>query len=171
MMFILGVVFVGAGLGQERPFEGSLKHTIQWMTKFTAAHGFAVINAKQTTEVRVTGIEGCRIGVAVKFPTSYLKLQPKAETKVVDLKDLDPANVRIRIHQDTYEVDFRSSDGKETIIGELEFVDLPTQRTESAIVYIYLDSENSARRFAAAITHAITLCGGKPAPAGVEPSE
>jgi hypothetical protein len=134
------------------------------MTSFTTCSRHRRVKRKATSGVRVTESRVAWQELRCSFLKPRLEHSYLSETADVDLTDFDPTNVRMRIHRQTYEVDFRRSDGEEMIARKIKVLDYLDKTAYLRFIYVYLDSQDSARRFAAAITDAMYLCGGNPRP-------
>jgi hypothetical protein len=162
---VLSVVLTGGAA--QRESKASLKETIEWMTNFTALHGIMMRSNSVVQWTRLSGTETCTVQLKRSFPAAKDK-QIKIETTNLTLGDLDPNKVNLDVTHseqgDTFEIDFERSDGAMETESDIENGDGSKTKTWSANFYLFMDSESSAKRVGAALSHAITLCGGKAAP-------
>ena len=144
----------------------SLKETISWMTNFSAEHGFVTFGNQMMRGNSLSGRNGCTVSFEIHYPKSTSSSQVKAVIASIVLADFDPNAVREVTDKDNgiYEVDFERSDAAFKIEEETEMGDGTRRTMYVAQETLFFDSEESAKRFARALSYAITLCGGVPAP-------
>jgi len=108
--------------------------------------------------------KGCKLGLVVHFPKPAEK-GPSNVTSELDLADFDP---RVKVDSDEdqnqFQVTFERFDAQMKTHEVNEYSDGRKLEMWTAEAYLFFDSEESAQRFAKAMSHAIALCGGRTAP-------
>jgi hypothetical protein len=164
---LVSMMFVSLGLSAETKEvqKPSMKETITWMDNFSGQHGF-LTNAGVTRMNALRAIKDCAVSIEITYPNAKKTSQPKKLNATILLSDFDPNAVREETDKDagTYEVEFERSDSSPEIEESVEMADGSKTKWFVAEESLFFDSEESARRFARALVHAINLCGGTPAP-------
>lgn len=163
--------FAIVGIAQEKGSSAaSLKDTITWMANFTREHGSMTYkNTLWTTNV-LTEIDGCKVYIEHRFLKSTRPSDIKVRTEAVSLGAFDPERVTLKREHysdesdDTFRVEFEMSDAAAKMEVALENFDGKKRTSYVADEYLAMDSAESASRLKKALAHAITLCGGAPAP-------
>jgi hypothetical protein len=153
---------------QKKEANASLADTVSWMTNFTYNHGYLLEAGTMMQTVRLLAVEGCTVQVEHQYLQSKTAEQIKKQTERLELGDFDPEKVKILTRNsqttESFEVEFERSDSADKIVADMEMGDGTKKKGHSANEWIFMDSQESASRLATALTHAIKLCGGKPAP-------
>jgi hypothetical protein len=157
-------VNVAAQPQNKEPAQPSLKETISWMANFSASHGFLTVGTGVIRYNSLSAIKGCAVSVEDRFPNATKSSQPKHTTATILLSDFAPNRVREITDKDdgSYEVVFERSDASFEIEETNELADGTKTTVYVAEIYLFFDSEESAKRFSRALVHAMTLCGGHP---------
>jgi hypothetical protein len=149
---------------QKPQSTATLRETFDWMSHFAGTHGHSEVDDKFTEENRILGLEGCSVAVMHKFVHMGNTAHDLKETEdFMSLSDMNP-DVRIQHERGNVRVQFERSDSARKIKHNVTLGDGRKLESYTSEDYMYFDSEDSANRFANALIHAITLCGGKPAP-------
>ena len=150
---------------QEKP---PLPETLTWMKNFLGQHGFMVVNNKLVQTTNIVKIESCTISVEHVFGNASGPKDTKRRTESVTLGDLDPNSVHLETDKysgsQVFLIVAERSDSSPKIEGEFEKGDGSKEKLWVAQESFVIDSNENAQRFGTAFTHAIKLCGGKPAP-------
>ena len=154
---------------QAKPPKPTLQETISWMANFSQQHGFFALGSAplRVTFNTIVEVKGCNVDLDVRLPTKATENNRiKRSITHIDLADLDPTKVRAEKDADDgpFYVNFETSDAKHSSEGELEFGTGGKLKMWSAQESMVFDTEDAALRFARALSHAITLCGGTRAP-------
>jgi hypothetical protein len=114
-------------------------------------------------------VEGCSVVVEHEYLVPSVKIRKRTDS--ISLGDFDPAKVKLSPPNLTdadnnplFEVELERSDSAAKIEAAAEMRDGSKKTFLVADEYFYMDSREAAERFKKALAHAITLCGGKPAP-------
>ena len=164
-IFVCTVLLCGLSNSQTKPeLKRSLKETLAWMDHFSTEHGFLAVHRQFTRTNRLSG-EGCIVYVEVHYPRATMSSRVKTSTAEVNLADIDP-QVRMTMDEKgrTYAVRFERTDREKKNHELLEYGDGSKSEGFAGEEDLYFNSEKSARRFARALAHAISLCGGTSAP-------
>ena len=172
VLFLVAIVSVTAYAQQ----SVNLKDTLLWMHNFVADNGSQFVgqrnpdngscelgtpNCEQRHDVSTFDSQGCSATVKWLVTLNYKDIG--AHTYQFSLKDLDPKSVAVvkdKPFQNAVLVETTNSEKKVT-----ESFIMPGSKTEESKhtwVELVFDSEDSAKRFAKALKHAVQLCGGKP---------
>ena len=112
---------------------------------------------------RITG-SGCKLELVTNHPKPTAK-GAKNVVSELNLGDFDP---RVKIDgdddQNEYEDRLERTDAQMKTHEVMEYSDGQKLEVWTAQIDVFFDSKESADRFAKAISHAITLCGGNGAP-------
>jgi hypothetical protein len=160
----IGAVLLSFLLFQES--TAKLTETIRWLCNYTNTHGYLYENGSLMQTTRLHSVQDCTLQLERHFSQSKAGNSIKQETVSLELADLDP-NVHVQITRSgspSFQVTFERSDGADRIKTDLETNDGTKAQSHESNEWIYLDSEESMNRVAKGLSHAITLCGGKPAP-------
>lgn len=142
----------------------TLADTLEWMSHFAVTHGYSTEDGTIAEENRIISLDGCSVAVTHKFPHAGKTAHDLKEAEdFISLEDMNP-DVRIHHEGSNFEVKFESSDSARKITHSITLGDGEKVESHTSDDHMYFDSEESAKRFGTALTHAITLCGGKPAP-------
>jgi S1-C subfamily serine protease len=144
----------------------SLRETLSWMENFSEGHGWRPDLGKGGTYIGhdiLTSVGGCSVMIASTLLYASGASTIKKQTETIELGDMDPTSVRLdtRENYHYYAVDFRRTDAANKVEEAAEMGDGSHMTFYSAHVSINFDSEESARQFVSALTHAVQLCGGK----------
>ena len=164
-IFVCTVLLCGLSNSQTKPeLKRSLKETLAWMDHFSTEHGFLAVHGQFTRTNKLFG-EGCVVSVEVHYPKATMSSRVKTSIAEVNLADLDP-KVRVTIDEKdrTYVVSVERTDREKKSREVLEYGDGSKSEGFAGEEDLYFNSEKSARRFARALAHAISLCGGTSAP-------
>jgi hypothetical protein len=164
-ILVCGMLWYGLSNSQTKPASKSaLRGTLLWMDHFSTEHGFLAVHGQFTRTNRLSG-EGCVVHVEVNYPKATLSSRVKTSIAEIDFADVDP-NVRIVIDEknQTYAVSFEQTNGKKKSRELLEYGDGSKSEGLAGQEDLYFDTKESAQRFARALAHAITLCGGRSPP-------
>jgi hypothetical protein len=144
----------------------SLKETITWIENYSVQHGFITLNTGFTRTNAMREFKGCSVSLEINFPKATKPSEVKSTRAIIALSDFDPNTVREETDKDagTYGVNFERSDSSPAIEENTEMGDGTKSKMWAAEETMFFDSEESSKRFSTALAHAITLCGGKPAP-------
>jgi hypothetical protein len=147
----------------------NLDDTLKWLANFSLTHGFSRGHDAEKTHINAfIPINGCEVRVEHEYLASFSKFLSRKET--ILLGDFDPEKVKIVLNMrdqdenDVYTVEIEHSDSSRTIQAAAEMKDGTKKTVFIAADFFRLDSVESATRFKNGLTHAIELCGGKPAP-------
>ena len=148
---------------QKETSKPSLEQTIAWMENLSRAHGFMYTGNQLVRDNFITGVKRCNIIVEVHFSHSTKSSEVKNQTATIFLTDFSPSSVREITDKDdgTYRVDFERSDSDHKTEAFMEMGDGSKTKMFLAEEWLFFDSEESAKRFAHALSYAITSCGGK----------
>jgi hypothetical protein len=163
---LLVCLAIGGSLGgQDKP---PLQETLTWMKNGLGQHGFMMVNNKLVQTTNIVKIESCTITVEHVFGNAGTPKDTKRRTESVMLGDLDPNSVHLETNKYSGSQVFlmiaERSDSSPKIEVEFEKGDGSKEKLWVAQESFVIDSNENAQRFGTAFTHAITLCGGKPAP-------
>jgi hypothetical protein len=151
--------------GQEKP---PLPETLIWMKNFLGQHGFMIVNNKLVQTTNIVKIESCTITVEHVFGNAGTPKDTKRRTESVMLGDLDPDSVHLETDKysgsQVFLIVAERSDSSPKIEGKFEKGDGSKEKLWVAQESFVIDSNENAQRFGTTFTHAIKLCGGKPAP-------
>ena len=164
VLFALGAT--GALAQTKTQTRPTLKETLSWMASFSDAHGIVGLNGKVTRMNTITPEKECRVIFEQEFPQATKKSEIKHATGHLFLGDLDPTSVKEETDKDynTYMVKFERTDAENANYEDWIMGDGSEQRMHGNDGSLMFDSEESATRFARALSYAITLCGGVAAP-------
>jgi S1-C subfamily serine protease len=170
----------------------SLQETISWMTSFLDAHGeerhqpvnlgSTSIDASQSNSMRLpkeyvaaflkfsesnsTDNRGCAIFIKHDYATPTqlygVEAQARMDVVLIPLGAVDPASVRLSMSH----VVFETTNNLEKIVDLVPLNESKEEYSEYTTYssWVVLDSPEDAERFANALKHAVTLCGGTKAP-------
>lgn len=165
--------FVGPNGAQNRQgAPSSLEETLGWLEKFSAVHGHWIlgdtVKVTQTNLVTAFPSQGCSIGVVHKtddVTTNFIDIND-----VIDLHKINPEAITARsafppdVKPDEYAVFIKTSSSSYKIKRTVVWENGNTNDTWQDGIYIVFDLEENAERFANALKHAVTLCGGATSP-------
>lgn len=147
--------------------QPSLEETLSWMKNFSTQHGFQYAQPDRPPVQSNQLVPGSVCDVSVEYKslrTTVTDSTTKSVKLVFSLRSIDPQRIKTQNSSDTNEVAFEASDSS----GKIRFqTELGSGRKIDGFVgqyTMFFDSTDSARRFAEAFKHAVTLCGGKAAP-------
>jgi len=155
------------------PNQGpSLQETISWMQKFYGAHGSGAVFFSTDPFHQKASAPGCAVYLAVQYMAGKTWV-----VEYFDLSDIDPDSVKVKSRLPLVDGDavaFETSDGS-LKIHHITTSD-PTMTPKKLLSSdqarsvqmpggtIILDSSESNQRFANALKHAVTICGGTGSP-------
>jgi hypothetical protein len=151
-------------LGQES--AATLQDTIAWLSLYTNAHGSLYENGSVTQTTRINPIRNCTVKLERRFLKSKSPDSIKRETVILELRRFDP-NVHVQVTRTgspSFKATFERSDGADKFESDMEMNNGSRVKSRESNERIYMDSEESVNRLAKGLSHAIELCGGKPAP-------
>lgn len=152
--------FAAVAHGQTPASSPSLAETVRWMDNFSATHGLQIEKqGPPTTTYRLIGEDGCSVRLEMYNSTTKPNFVRYMSSKLL-LGDLDPNSVSAIADQVTFE----TTDSAAKNETDVEMGDGRRDHWKMSSGWLYLDSEESAHRFARALAHAITECGGTSAP-------
>jgi hypothetical protein len=150
----------------------SLDETLTWLVNFSKEHGckrdvHSLPNKKlHINSLRV--VEGCSVVVEHEYFEPSVRIRRR--TAPSSLGDFDPAKIEATLNltdeadNPVFSIELERSDSAPKIQAALEMRDGSKKTVLSVSEFFYMDSREAAQRFQKALAHAITLCGGKPAP-------
>src|SRR5271165_965967 len=145
---------LGSACGQ------SLKQTTQWMRTFASAHSHWHVEGAQFGDSTELKFSGCGVKQILYQDGKPLNGSLDASTTTYSLADLDPKSVKLYANSASVGFETTNSEDKISISGEAS--------CKYAVCVsgwvINFDEEANAVRFAKAMRHAITLCGGRASP-------
>jgi hypothetical protein len=139
------------------------------LEKFSKTHGAQGFGAdkKQTNTINI--IEGCSVRVEHRY-LLFRSLTIRQRTDWLSLGDFDPSTVRFEPNavdennNPFFTAKIERTDAAKKIEATAEMADGSKKELRLAGEFFALDTRDAAERFQKALKHAITLCGGKPAP-------
>jgi len=152
--------------------SASLDETLTWLMNFSKEHGckrdvHSLPNKKlHINSLRV--VEGCSVVVEHEYFEPSVRIRKR--TAPISLGDFDPAKVEATLNltdeadNPVFSIEMERSDSAPKIQAAAEMSDGSKKTIFLASEFFYMDSRDAAVRFKKAHEHAITLCGGKPAP-------
>jgi hypothetical protein len=159
---VLMIVF--GYLGQES--TANLAETIAWLSNYTSAHAYLYENGTVVQATRLQLVKDCTLKLERRFLKSKGGGSIKRETVLLELSAFNPkVHVRIsRTGSPSFQVTFERSDDADKGESDMEIYNGSKVKSSQSNEFIYMDSEESVNRLAKGLSHAIELCGGKPAP-------
>lgn len=164
VILLFNLINVGAQVQSKEPAKPSLKETISWMENFSASHGFLAVGRDMIRFNSLSAVKECTVSVDAHFPRASGPSQPKSLIITVLLGDFDPNSVREITDKDegSYQVLVERSDARFLTEETEEMADGKKAKVYLAEVYLFFDSEESAKRFSRALAYSVGLCGGQP---------
>lgn len=164
VILLFNLIKVGAQVQGKAPAKPSLKETISWMENFSASHGFLAVGADVIRFNSLSAVKECTVSVNANFPRASGPSQPKSLTIAVLLGDFAPNSVREITDKDdgSYQVLVERSDARFLTEETEEMADGKKTKVYMSEVYLFFDSEESAKRFSRALAYSVSLCGGQP---------
>jgi len=155
--------------GRQKESSATLDETLSWIEGFTKAHGTMSYQGKILETTSVSGVEGCTVSVDHNYTAALNGTKIRKRTETISLSDFDPESVKTKTDhwtdaEDTFEVQFETSDAKPKVVATLKSDDGTKRVVNLSQEFVSMDSFNSANRLVKAMKQAIKLCGGKPAP-------
>ena len=153
----------------------SLKDTLSWMQEFSQAHGYAMRDGKLVAKyVFYAHPTGCDVWSTYDYDGPRASLVVYAEMEFFNLSDISPDSVKVDEYGDVW---FETT-GSSAKFSTVETRDpsitsnmLSTHEADGHVIFnaswngwLGFDSAESAQRFATALKHAVTLCGGTKSP-------
>ena len=134
-----------------------------WMDHFSTEHGFVAVNGQFTRTNKLSG-EECVVSIEVHYPKAT-GTSPKTAITELNLADFDPkVKLDIDEKEGKNDVAFERTDEEMKTRAVIEYANGGKLEIFSAEAEMFFNSKESAQRFARALAHAITLCGGVSAP-------
>lgn len=162
------IVALGLALASQKAERSSIAETLRWMKYFSNEHGMMILNNEMVQTSRITEYDGCKIQIEHVYFKNAQPDATKRRTASVLLSELDPKSVTVDVNRspgsETFELRSERSDSEPKIVIDFERVNGERSKGWVAQEYFFMDSEQTANRLGKALGHAITLCGGKPAP-------
>lgn len=158
--------------------EPSLQDTISWMQNFSQNNGLRFFNGKPSISMVLLADpqqeKASAPGCAVREGVDYYQVEQGSSTAMVvffDLSDINPESVKVDEEGVAFETDdasgkvhfIQTSDANMTsakLFSSEGHAKSETEEFSFAVGRIDLDSPESNQRFASALKHAVTLCGG-----------
>ena len=149
--------------GQES--TSNLHETIAWICNFTNDHGSLHENGALMQTIHMQSVRGCTVKLERRFLGAKGADSIKRETMNLELDAFDPkVHVQVsRTGSPSFQVTFERSDRADNIEIEMEMNNGTKVKSRQSNESIYMDSEESVNRLAKGLSHAIELCGGRPA--------
>jgi hypothetical protein len=151
---LVTLLLLGSAWGQ------SLQQTTQWIRTFASAHSRWHVEGAQFGDSTELKFSGCSVKQILYQDGKPLNGSLDASTAIYSLADLDPRSVKLYPSSASVGFETTNSEDKIRISGE--------KSCKYAVCVsewvINFDEEANAVRFAKAMRHAITLCGGRPSP-------
>ena len=138
----------------------SLQQTTQWMRTFARAHSLWHVEGTQFGDSTELKFSGCSVKQILYQDGKPLNGSVDASATSYSLADLDPKSVKLYPNSASVGFETTNSEDKISISGET------TCKYASCVSewIMNFDEEANAVRFAKAMRHAITLCGGRTSP-------
>lgn len=152
------LLLLGSAWGQ------SLQQTTQWMETFASAHSLWHAEGSQIGDSTELRFSGCSVKQILYQDGKPLNGTLDASTTTYSLADLDPKSVKLYPSSVTHwnSIGFETTNSQDKIsISGGESCKYAGCVSEWLINF---DEEANAVRFAKAMRHAITLCGGRTSP-------
>jgi hypothetical protein len=144
----------------------TLRETLAWLSDCTVAHGSLTKNHAIVQTTRLTSVERCSVQPERLYPHSKGHKGIRRETIALNLGDFD-STVHVQATyggaNSWFVATIERSDGREAVESVLELKNRTSMKRYRPDVRIFMDSQDSLNQFAKVLSHAIALCGGKPA--------
>jgi len=168
LLLLATACILGQGYAQERQdARPTLQQTLNWMTNFSVHRGLVKTGMVITGTNRVLTTDQCTLTMERRYPQSRSDSEMKYGTTSFSLSRIDPDSVKVvsdRASSETHWVGFETSDASAVLQLSAEMGSGRKVSGYAARGSLAFDSEESARRFANALRHAVDLCGGRPSP-------
>jgi hypothetical protein len=146
----------------------NIKETVSWMESFSAQHGILYIGDQISQVNTISGNVDCAVTVDHQQTHATDTNTLKHGQEKISLGDFDPARVKVSIEgisgHKALVVIFERTDSSSKIQQDAEMGDGRKTKFYFAQERLFFDSEESAQRFAKALSHGITVCGGVSSP-------
>jgi hypothetical protein len=162
---LLRNLLLGAALfGQVGP---SLQETLAWLENFCKTHGYSGEYPYKSHINTLSVVQSCSIFVEHQ----YVESGPiRKRSEKISLGDFDPTNIKTSwdvtnaAKNPVFLIQIERSDAASLIVADAETNDGTKKQIHISEEFFMMNDEDSGKRFVVALTHAIKLCGGKPAP-------
>ena len=146
------LLLLGSAWGQ------SLQETTEWMRTYASAHFFWRTEGTQFGNSTELKFSGCSVKQIIYQDGKPLNGSLDASTMTYSLADLDPKSVKLYPSSASVAVAFETTNSEDKI----NYPDAKSCNIGCTNEWaINFDEQASALRFAKALGHAITLCGGR----------
>jgi hypothetical protein len=144
----------------------SIKETVAWMENFSAQHGTIYVGSEISQVNTISGNGECSVTVDHKQPHATGANTIKHGQEKISLGDFDPKRIKVLISTESghtvFELTFERTDSSPKIQQDAEMGDGRKTTFNFTQESLFFDTGESAQRFAKALGHGITVCGGVP---------